>query len=89
VINVKIVGLPGTIPTYLLIGSGVLQDPIPTMWGSLWLALPLRLFGSLGPIPPEGIKVISGTLPGSVPHFYPMQALVGDVLTNLTEVHLN
>lgn len=83
----KFVGLPGTNPVGLFIGSGVLSTPVNTMWGEYWLQAPWFLF-LLTTIPSNGILVIPLTLPVSIPAPYdvPMQALIGlndDSLSNL------
>ena len=41
----KVVGLPGTAPVGLFLGSGVLPDPVNTMWGRSTF----RLLGSSSP----------------------------------------
>lgn len=83
----KIVGLPGTDPVGLFLGSGVLPDPVNTMWGAFHLQAPWFLF-ALNPLPADGVLILPATLPASVPAPYelPMQALVGlnpDSFTNL------
>jgi len=84
----KFVGLPGTNPVGLFIGSGVLPSPMPTMWGDYWLQAPWLLLGPLGSIPSNGVMVLPTTLPGTPPAPYdvPMQALIGldpDSMSNL------
>lgn len=81
----KLVGHPGTIPVGLLVGSGVLMNPISTQWGDFLLQAPWSLIGPLGPIPNNGVYVLPATIPGSPPPPYdvPMQALIGNELTNL------
>jgi hypothetical protein len=84
----KLVGLPGTSPVGLFVGTDVLSSPVSTMWGSFWLQAPWFLFGPLGAIPSDGVMVLSTTLPGTPPAPYdiPMQALIGlgaESLTNL------
>lgn len=83
----KFIGLPGTTPVGLFIGSGVLPTPANTMWGEYWLQAPWFLFNLL-PIPGNGILELPTTLPGSIPAPYdvPMQSIIGlnaDSLTNL------
>jgi hypothetical protein len=83
----KLVGLPGTTPTGLFFGSGVLDPPLPTTWGNFhlqspWLMIPLI------PIPGNGVLVLPTNIPTTPPAPYdlPMQALIGlepDSLTNL------
>jgi len=84
----KLVGLPGTNPVGLFIGSGVLPYPMPTMWGEYRLQAPWVLLGPLGSIPSNGVMILPATLPMSPPAPYdvPMQALIGlnaDSLTNV------
>jgi hypothetical protein len=83
----KLVGLPGTTPVGLLFGSGVLDPPLPTMWGDFHLQPPWFML-PLVPIPADGVLVLPATLPLSQPAPYdlPMQALIGldpDSLSNL------
>jgi hypothetical protein len=83
----KVVGLPGTTPTGLFIGSGILDPALPTAWGDFHLQAPWLLI-PLIPIPKNGILVLPATIPASpaAPYDLPMQALVGldsDSLTNL------
>jgi hypothetical protein len=83
----KLVGLPGTSPTSLLFGSGVLDPPLPTMWGNFHLQAPWLMI-PLVPIPGDGVLVLPATIPATPPAPYdlPMQALIGlnpDSLTNL------
>jgi hypothetical protein len=83
----KLVGLPGTSPVGLFLGSGVLDPPVPTMWGNFHLQAPWFMI-PLVPIPGDGVLVLPATIPGtpSAPYDLPMQALIGlesDSLTNL------
>jgi parallel beta-helix repeat protein len=83
----KLVGLPGTSPVGLFLGSGVLDPPVPTMWGYFHLQAPWFLI-PLIPIPGDGVLVLPATIPATPPAPYdlPMQALIGlnpDSLTNL------
>jgi predicted outer membrane repeat protein len=84
----KFVGVPGTTPVGLFIGSGVLNSPVTTIWGDYWLQPPWVLIGPLGAIPSTGVMIITTTLPTTIPPPYdaPMQALIGldpDSLSNL------
>jgi hypothetical protein len=83
-VKVKLVDLPGTAPVGLFFGSGVLSPPMTTMWGSFYLAPPWFLI-VLWPIPASGVISLSGTLPAAPPAPYdlPMQAIIGNALTNL------
>jgi parallel beta-helix repeat protein len=83
----KLVGLPGTSPVGLFIGSGIADPPIQSAWGPFYLQAPWWL-APLIPIPSEGILVLTAAVPLSVPApiDLPMQALIGlnpDSLTNL------
>jgi hypothetical protein len=84
----KFIGLPGTTPVGLFVGSGIPPFPLPTLWGEFWLQAPWVLLGPLGAIPSDGVMVLPTMLPGSIPAPYdvPMQALIGlqqDSLSNL------
>ena len=35
-VELKFIGLPDTIPLSLYIGTGILDNPIPTNWGEWW-----------------------------------------------------
>jgi hypothetical protein len=83
----KLVGLPGTSPVGLFLGSGILEPPISTMWGNFHLQAPWFLI-PLVPISGNGILVLPATIPVTPPAPYdlPMQALIGlesDSLSNL------
>jgi hypothetical protein len=83
----KLVGLPGTSPVGLFFGSGVLDPPVPTMWGNFYLQAPWLMF-PLVPIPSNGVLVLPAMIPATPPAPYdlPMQALIGldpDSLSNL------
>jgi hypothetical protein len=80
-------GLPGTWPVGLLLGSGLLDPPVFTPWGTFHLAPPWFIL-TLPPIPADGVLVIPATIPSSpaAPYDLPMQALIGlgpEALTNL------
>jgi hypothetical protein len=84
----RLVGVPGTTPVGLFIGTGVLPSPVNTTWGAFHLQWPYVLLAPLGAIPANGVMVLATTLPGSPPAPYdvPMQALIGlnsNSLTNL------
>jgi predicted outer membrane repeat protein len=86
-IEAKIVGLPGTNPVGLFLGSGVLSTPLNTLWGQFHLLTPWFLV-PLNPVPSDGVLLLPASLPSSVPAPYDlaMQALVGlgaDSLTNV------
>lgn len=91
-IDGKFVGLPGTNPVGLFIGSGVLDPPMQTKWGYFQLEQPWILAGLI-PIPQNGILVLPSQIPPSYPTplDIPLQALIGlnpDSLTNLFVVEV-
>jgi len=88
-IKVKFVGLPGTTPVGIFIGSGIMDPPIKTMWGDFYLKAPWILIRLLGPVPANGVKILAGYIPTSPPAPYevPLQALIGskkDSFSNLS-----
>lgn len=85
-VEAKLVGPPGTAPVGLWIGSGVLDPPLVSSFGDWYLLFPVKQLAPLPPIPaPGGVEILMGTIPPSPSGFYtlPMQALIGDDLTNL------
>ena len=83
----KLIGLPRTNPVGLFFGTGILEPPIPTMWGEFYLKSPLLLL-PLPTIPSNGVLEIQATVPmlPPAPYDVPMQALIGlnlDSLSNL------
>lgn len=88
----KIVGLPSASPVFLLIGGDVLQNPLGTKWGDLFLD-PISFIVPLPSIPSSGVMVLEDTVPGqpNPPYDVPMQALIGlgeNALTNLYIVEI-
>jgi len=81
----KLVGEPGTAPTGIFFGVGVLETPYEHKWGDFYLEAPWFVVGSLGDIPPNGVMVIPTFIPANPPAPYDiiMQALIGEQLTNL------
>lgn len=84
IIYCNIVGIPQTSPSALFVGSGVLETPIQHGWGAFhleapWWVVPLNSHFY------HGIHTFSEVVPvmPAPPYDIPMQALVGDVLTNL------
>jgi len=77
-IDVKVVGYP-TAPIVLYLGSGIADSPYSTQHGYFLLNWPPLLYGSVGTVPADGIKVLSTTVPsGWTPGSeHPLQALVG------------
>lgn len=88
-IQAKLVGLPGTSPVGLFIGSGVRPNPLPTIYGDFYL-LPPRILIPLIPIPADGVLVIPTNLPPTPPAPYdlPMQALIGLYPNSLTNLYV-
>jgi hypothetical protein len=89
-VEIKFVALPDTAPVALCIGTGVLDHSIPTHWGAWWkewwLEFPIIGPVVLGSIPsPDGIFIYPARIPPDIPGPYavPMQAFIGDSLTNL------
>lgn len=86
-VEMKLVGLPGTAPVQLWLGSGILEPPWPTTYGEWYLKFPLLASVGLGPIPsPNGVSILPFTLPNSMPTplSLPFQAGIGMELTNLS-----
>ncbi len=89
-IDIKVVGYPGTAPVRLGLGAGILDPPLHTAYGYLFLASPIRQF-DLGTIPLTGVLIHSATIPATwhSGDQKPLQALVGPLgasgsrLTNL------
>jgi len=78
------VGAPGTTQIGLFIGSGILDSPLTHLWGNFYLEAPW-IGVPLPAIPSTWILAIQDTLPEwpVTPYTVPMQALIGDSLTNL------
>ncbi|MFH2002657.1 MAG: right-handed parallel beta-helix repeat-containing protein [Planctomycetota bacterium] len=85
----KLIGLPGTSPVGLCIGSSLIDPPVSTQWGLFHLGAPW-LFVLLPPIPGEGVMVIPETIPTvpSGPYEVYGQALIGDELTLLQTINV-
>jgi hypothetical protein len=86
-VEFKVVGIPGTSPVQLWLGSGVLNPPLHTKYGDWYLQFPILVQLGLGAIPsPDGVLVLSFTFPPDTPAplSLPFQAGVGMVLTNLS-----
>lgn len=88
-VNGKIVGLPGTTPTGLLLGTSIIEPSIQTPWGEFYLQGPL-LYVELGTIPAEGILTLSTVIPAmtAAPYDVPMQAVIGNKLSDLCVVEV-
>ncbi|MFH2000715.1 MAG: right-handed parallel beta-helix repeat-containing protein [Planctomycetota bacterium] len=86
----RLVGLPGTNPVGLIIGTDVLDPPMHTHWGELYVSAPWAVVAPLGSIPAEGVMTLEASLPLSPPAPYsiPMQAMIGEELTPLVEMDI-
>jgi predicted outer membrane repeat protein len=85
-VEVKIIGQPSIAPLLLWIGSGMPENPLPNAYGNWFLELPILLEVYLDPMPPEGVAILPYVFPPDFPRpwLVAMQALVGDILSNLT-----
>jgi predicted outer membrane repeat protein len=84
-IDLKLIDDPGITPVLLWLGSGASWPPMSTMYGPWYLEPPLILTLNLGVIPgPDGLILLPINFPPEipVPLDFPLQALVGDKLTN-------
>jgi hypothetical protein len=89
-LDLKVVGEPGA-PIRLALGSGILDLPLQTMYGDLYLQWPPLAVRSIGVVPSSGVLTLSMIVPSSwqCGETYPFQALVGAfgdpeaMLTNL------
>ncbi|MFG0328700.1 MAG: right-handed parallel beta-helix repeat-containing protein [Phycisphaerales bacterium] len=82
-IDVRVVGEPGDV-VELALGSGLLDEPVQTAFGLLYLKLPLRLRVTLGVIGPDGSLAHTQRVPSNLPpgQILPFQALIGGSLSN-------
>ncbi|MHC4941956.1 MAG: right-handed parallel beta-helix repeat-containing protein [Planctomycetota bacterium] len=82
----KFVGLPGSTPVNLWFALSVLDPPFPTPYGLWYLEPPLTGPIFMGTIPADGVLVVPARVPNAPPAPYdvPMQALIGNELTNLS-----
>ena len=86
-VELKFVGLPGTKPIQLWLGSGVLDHPLCTKYGRWYLQFPLlATIPNLGSVPSDGILVFPFTFPANTPAplSLPIQAGIGMELSNLS-----
>lgn len=84
-VAVKFIGDPDSDPVGLVIGTYLFDPPLPSTYGDWYIAKPWILLTGLPSIPSEGVYVLSGTIPPSIPtpvSIY-LQALIEDELTNL------
>lgn len=85
-VEIRLIGEPGSWPTGLIIGTAVLEEPVPLPYGDFYLAG--WAYWPLETMPANGVQSLPVTIPAAspVPKDYPMQGLVGtqsDSLTNL------
>jgi len=84
----KLVGFPNAIPVVLFFGMNLLKDPINTKYGQWFLELPIVAIGELAPVPPNGIIILSASVPYQPEPAYLMQALIGNILSNACILHV-
>ncbi len=83
-VEVKLIGKAWTKPVGLWLGFGVLDPPKKSKWGDWYLEYPFIGPIDLGIMPMNGVWILSGNLPGTLPPYsIPMQSLIGMELTNL------
>jgi hypothetical protein len=90
-VKIKLIAPPRCAFIQVLLGAGVLDPPVPCMFGDWCLAFPVLRIASALLVPPEGLVEFSGVLPSAVPAPYrlPMQALMGGFeLSNLCQVEV-
>jgi hypothetical protein len=90
--DLRVVGHPQA-PVTLALGTGVVDPPLSTQHGDLWLQLPLMWSGSIGVIPADGVLFMKATTPliWSPGQKRPLQALVGPwggAMTRLTNLEM-
>lgn len=78
-VSVRVIGWPNGC-TKLLMGSGVMNPPQPTVWGDFYLESPISVF-SLGLVPTNGVLIKDAIVPlwWSQGESYPFQAFIGSV----------
>jgi hypothetical protein len=90
-VEIKFVGLPGSAPVGLWIGTDILDPPLHSIWGDWYLEFPIYGPFILGPIPnPGGILVFPCTVPmlPPAPYSIPLQALIGEQMSNYYCINL-
>jgi hypothetical protein len=83
VIRVNLAGFPDKEPVYLMLGSGVLDPPLPTAWGDFHLEAPV-LLSPLASIPKKGVLSFPVMILAHpwAPYELPLQAIIGTELSN-------
>ena len=84
--TLKFIGIPGTSPVQLFLGSGVMDPPMTTAYGDWCLQFPLFFQMQLGSMPSSGVLPLPFTLPPDTPAPFslPFQGGIGMELTNLS-----
>jgi len=79
-ISARVIGWPNGC-TKLLMGSGIKNPPLSTVWGDFYLEAPVNLF-YLGIIPANGVLVIDVSIPTvwQQGETHPLQAFIGSPL---------
>lgn len=91
-VELKLIAPPRAALNGVFLGAGILDPPLPTQYGDLYLQSPVILIAFVPTMPPEGFVVFSGIPPYMPPGPYllPMQALVaGGELTNLCPISVD
>jgi len=89
---VKCVGTPGTTPVSLYVSTGLIDPPMPSIWGNWHLRFPVLGPINLGTIPsPDGILHYKERIPLTVSSgaILYLQALIGAKFTNLCVMLVN
>jgi len=92
-ITVRVVGTPGSAPIVLGYGSGVLDPPLPSQYGDIYLAAPVLWQSNLGTIQSNGMLEASGTAsvfwqPGEQHPFQVLAGPLGNPASELTNLML-
>jgi len=90
-VELKLVGLPQESPVGLCLSLGLIDPPLPSMWGDWYLDFDTLVGPNpLGQMPSNGVMIIEGTLPGTPagPYSIYLQALIGPELTNLCTINV-
>jgi len=83
-IEIRLFGPDGADPVGLWVGSGLLEQPLVSIWGNWYLQFPVIGPIVFPPIPSAGEHVFPVTIPATPPGPYDLliQALIGSELTN-------
>ncbi len=90
-VSMKFVGHPGTLQVGLIIGANLLNPPLWSAWGWLYInPLSWIIISPLPAIPANGVLTLSAPLPMAPPAPYTIhfQALIGWQFTNLCTMHV-